>query len=731
VDSTSPVANPAAPKRAVLGVRASLAVLVLGCVLPMAAIAAFLLVDYYARERGQLIASSADRARGIMAAVDLEFDRTQAALQALSTSRQLENGDLQNFHPRAISTLPFIGADSIVVVDRTGALLMSTRRPFGSTLPRIPRTPLLERIVATGQPGVSDLFMGPIAGQLIYTIGVPITASGLVTMTLNATATPDHLNAMLAKQQFDPGWRAAIIDGNGLIVARTHEAKKYTGEKTTEALRRALASGGEGHFKNRTLDGIDVLTFYCRSPHSRWSVAMGIPLDQLTAGLRRSIAWLIGATVAALALGLGLAWLIGGTIAGSVRALITPALGVGAGTFVRIPPLPIKECNELGLALADAASRLGQARADEQETAHRLALAAEAAQIGLWVRDRTTGELWISDQLRAMFGFGPAQRVAVEDIIERVFLDDREQVLDVFARVEHGADRYQMEFRVDAPAAALRWVAAFGSVERNADGVPLRVRGVAIDITLRKQAELDLLARQKEVTVLARVAVLGELSGALAHELNQPLTAILSNAQAGLRFLAQQPPDLGEIDEILRDIVAEDQRAGQVISRLRSLFSQKETPRQCIDLNSVATGVIDLLRNDLINHGATVRTELAALAVWVDADSVQLQQVLINLLINACDAMGEQRERERIITVRAWIDGGIEARLAIHDNGPGIAPDMLESIFTPFLTTKDGGMGLGLSICRNIVQAHHGRLWAENGATGGAVFHVSLPLASA
>jgi C4-dicarboxylate-specific signal transduction histidine kinase len=259
------------------------------------------------------------------------------------------------------------------------------------------------------------------------------------------------------------------------------------------------------------------------------------------------------------------------------------------------------------------------------------------------------------------------------------------------------------------------------------------VRGVSLDITARKLAELDAQQKQKEVTHLGRLAVLGELSGALAHELNQPLTAILSNAQAARRFLERQPPDLAEIDEILRDIVDEDRRAGEVIQRLRRLFDKGGTPRTLVDLNQLTRDVIRLLRNDLINHGIAVHTELSATPVIASADAVQLQQVLINLLMNACDAMAGAAPDDAVIVVRCATVGTEDeaVQLSVVDRGAGIPGADLAHIFDPFYTTKERGMGLGLSICRNIVAAHDGQLWAENNPDVGASVHLRLPQAKA
>jgi PAS domain S-box-containing protein len=451
----------------------------------------------------------------------------------------------------------------------------------------------------------------------------------------------------------------------------------------------------------------------------------------LTGGLRRSLTWLVVVTLAALAAGLALAWRIGGGIAGSVHALIGPAMAVGRGEVQVLPPLAIREAAELGAALQHAAASVRAAQAATRESEQRLALVADAAHLGIWVRDLLRQEIWVSDTWRALFGFAPGETVTLAALLRRVHPDDRAAVQRTLNLSGLQGSRYDIEFRVELPDGAVRWIASHGSVERSSDGSPALVRGVSLDISKRKLAELDVQQKRKEVMHLARVAMLGELSGALAHELNQPLTAILSNAQAAQRFLRREPPELGEVGEILQDIVDEDQRAGEIIRRLRRLFANRETMRQQVGANELVVGVIRILRNDLLNHGVALTVELAPAPLVLQADQVQLQQVLINLLVNACDAMVAAADGGRAITVRVAAEPAEQLHISVSDCGPGIAPAVLERLFEPFYTTKENGMGLGLSICRGIVGAHGGRLWAENGAQGGAVFHLCLPLAMA
>ncbi len=251
-----------------------------------------------------------------------------------------------------------------------------------------------------------------------------------------------------------------------------------------------------------------------------------------------------------------------------------------------------------------------------------------------------------------------------------------------------------------------------------------------IDISERKLAERETARQRNALTHLSRVTLLGELSGSLAHELNQPLTAILSNAQAAQRFLAHDDVDLNELRETLNDIVAEDRRAGEIIQRLHLLFKKSEMPKHSddIDINEVVRDVLKLMRNDLMNQNVTVNTELAQNLPAVTGDRVQLQQVLLNLVLNACEAMTDCDSSERQVLIASKAENVSAVRVSVTDLGGSIPEERMEHVFEPFFTTKEEGMGLGLSICQTIIKTHRGKLWATNNADRGVTFHFSLPV---
>ncbi len=383
--------------------------------------------------------------------------------------------------------------------------------------------------------------------------------------------------------------------------------------------------------------------------------------------------------------------------------------------------------------------RAAQLVDDLRESEERMTLATEAGGVGTWMWNSARNQVWGSARWLDLFGFAPDTALDLEKVFQRIHPDDREAVERAVRRAVEDRGDYAGEYRVVLPDGTQRWLAARGRTYSDAHGNAVRMVGAAIDITARNQAETEATLQRSELAHLSRVATLSELSGSLAHELNQPLAIILTNAQAAQRLLAQQPPDLAEARDILADIVSEDQRAGEVIERLRSLLRPGQAHAQPLSLNEIIEDVLRIARRDLFGRAITVHPSLAETLPHVRGDRIQLQQVLLNLILNACDAMSANPPARRHLTLATtYGDGAV--RMSVSDTGCGLPPDP-EHVFEPFYSTKAQGLGLGLSICRSIVTAHKGRLWAEaRGAedvpdaartvSGGATFHLELPAAA-
>ncbi len=290
-----------------------------------------------------------------------------------------------------------------------------------------------------------------------------------------------------------------------------------------------------------------------------------------------------------------------------------------------------------------------------------------------------------------------------------------------------GGGTWRGEFHNRKKNGELYWESAVISPLHDISGNITHFVAVKEDITERKRAAVESYRDRAEITHLSRVAMLGEMSGSLAHELNQPLTAILSNAQAAQRFLADGKVDINEVRDILKDIVADDLRAGEVIRRLRLLLKKGEVHSLPLDLNEVVQDVLKMVRNDLLNHGITLKTEFAPDLPAVCGDRVQFQQVLLNLLLNSSDAMitNSYAERQVAVQTQRTTAGGV--RVSIRDRGHGLTPEAQTRIFEPFFTTKPTGMGLGLKVCHTIITAHGGQLVGVNNPDKGATFCFELP----
>jgi two-component system sensor kinase FixL len=256
----------------------------------------------------------------------------------------------------------------------------------------------------------------------------------------------------------------------------------------------------------------------------------------------------------------------------------------------------------------------------------------------------------------------------------------------------------------------------------------LRLLGeIFVNALERKRAEAEAARARTELLHVERSLRLNELTGSLAHELNQPLAAILSNAQAALRFLKSDRPDLNEIQEILEDIISDDRRAGGVIRSVRSMMKREEGEKRPINLNDILDDVIQIFRSEAISRNVRLETEFDGSLPPIIGDKAQLEQVLLNIIMNGAEAMSQKTSEQRKLILRTERKDQ-SLRVAVRDFGPGIDKDNLERVFQPFFTTKSAGLGIGLALCSSIIKAHRGRIWAENNPDGGATFIFELPI---
>jgi len=362
----------------------------------------------------------------------------------------------------------------------------------------------------------------------------------------------------------------------------------------------------------------------------------------------------------------------------------------------------------------------------------RLAQAAEVAGLGFSEIDLVGCSSFMDERFHEICGLPAGTQPSLPGLqmwMDHLHPDDRQLVLEERQKMIQGKfDQLSLEYRYLHPAGGLKWIHHMARVVgRDATGKALGLFGVVRDITRHKLIEKETQELRDNLMHLTRVSTLGELSGSLAHELNHPLAIILSNAQAAQALLAEQPPDVAEVQNILMDIVTADRHAGGVIERLLALFRREELTRQTLQLNQVIEEVLQISRADLQGRGVVVARDFGDGLPSVTGDRVQIQQLILNLVLNAAEAMADKPPNKRLLTISTTLR---QERVvaSVRDEGRGLPPDP-DCLFHPFYSTKPRGLGLGLVICRSIVEAHGGRIWAEPNIERGAVFHFELPIA--
>jgi signal transduction histidine kinase len=370
------------------------------------------------------------------------------------------------------------------------------------------------------------------------------------------------------------------------------------------------------------------------------------------------------------------------------------------------------------------ASRLARELLESQRL---LELAASAADLGLCEWNSGTRRLWATRQAHDIFGLAPSPPNAdVRDWLLRIHPDDLPSVEREMEQALSSGSDYVIEFRVCLPAGGTRWVSARGRTELSEPDRRVVVRGVVRDVSALRREQHESQALRSELAHAGRVSMLGQLASSLAHELSQPLGAILRNVEVAELLLEDSRLDVEELKAIVRDIHRDDRRAGEVIDRLRMLLKRRQLDLQPITIDTLVSDVTALVRTDAASRHVVVRQAAEPGLPMVAADRVHLSQVLINLIINGMDAVMTRPVPERWVAVQGRRVSADAVELSVIDSGPGVANEVLPRVFEPFFTTKEKGMGMGLSISRAIVEAHGGRLTVENLPGGGAAFRMQL-----
>jgi signal transduction histidine kinase/CheY-like chemotaxis protein len=360
-----------------------------------------------------------------------------------------------------------------------------------------------------------------------------------------------------------------------------------------------------------------------------------------------------------------------------------------------------------------------------------LAEAQRLTHTGSWTLN-SAGEIYWTEETFRLWAFDPHQPVPDrETILQRVHPRDRERVRERGTKVAREGVDYEEEFRIVLPDGTVRHIHAVGRPVFNARGELIEVVGTHVDVTESKHAEQErerLRQLEADLAHINRVSMMGELAASLAHEIKQPITAAMINAQSSLHYLEGEMPRLEEASESVSSIITNVMRAADIIDRVRSLYGRGTAEREIVDINGIVREIAVLLRDTAGRNSTSIRTKLDAKLPTATADRIQLQQVLMNLMLNGIEAMKDIRGE---LTVASGRDEDGHLLVSVSDSGPGLPEGESERIFEAFFTTKPQGSGMGLSISRRIIEAHGGRLWASPNPGGGATFRFSLPTAPA
>ncbi|MGY3693967.1 PAS domain S-box-containing protein [Bradyrhizobium sp. USDA 3240] len=338
-----------------------------------------------------------------------------------------------------------------------------------------------------------------------------------------------------------------------------------------------------------------------------------------------------------------------------------------------------------------------------------------------------SGEVIWSEETFRIFGFDRAPSIKHATVLQRIHPDDRTRVQRTIDRVSLDGKDFEHGYRLLMPDGAIKYVHARAHAVTTPSG-DTEFIGAVTDVTARKRAEAELHEAQTNLAHVTRVTALGELAASIAHEVNQPLAAVVANAAACLRWLNRAAPDLNEARGAVRSIISDGNRAGEVIQRVRALVNKTTGQMAPLDINEAINQVIGLVQHELQSHLVSLQLDLAPALPPVVADRVQLQQVILNLVVNGIEAMQPVTDRPRELVIRTRQDDAGQILVTVTDCGVGVATEHAERLFDAFYTTKASGMGMGLSICRSIVEAHRGRLSMSGNIGPGTTFQFTLPL---
>ncbi|MDP1954755.1 MAG: ATP-binding protein [Polaromonas sp.] len=703
-------------------IRSRLVLLTIACMAPAFLLATAVLYHNYQQQRAVLIKDAAESSRALVRLIDREFGTVEVLLSTLATSPSLRTGEHGAFQAQAEQVIKRSFINNIALIAPSGQQLMNTVIPFGQRLPMTGVMAQTQRVVQTGQSEISGLLMGAALKRSISNVAVPVFSGSTVTHSLSGVILPDHFQKLLVSYGLPGDQVVVVFDRSSTIVARSHDIERFRGKTVAPGLASRLQEVNEDTFEVVTLEGIQVVTSFYRSPSSGWGVAIGIPEKSLTADLRRSLAILIGLTVLLLGASLLVALTIAGRIAGAVRALRDPALGLGYGEAVHVQPQYILEIDEVGEALGKASALLQESIQSLSDNEARFRGVVESAMDAIMTANEEGNIVMFNAAAATMFAcpVGQAMGLPVTTFVPRRFHAHHAEVL-----------RNQKEKSGNSSGHDDGSVGVTVGLRMNGEEFPAEVSlssVVALGSVLNTFIIRDVGRRVAAYKALERSNLdLQQFAYVASHDLKTPLRSIAGFVQLLERNHSAKLDEKG---------LALIQRTGIAVRRLEQLTEdllsyariEAEAKRfEPVDMAEVARDVALLLDAPIQTAGAVLT--VGDLPV-VLGDRTQLAQLLLNLLGNSlkyCRDRAPEVEVSAVLKGREWV-------FSVKDNGIGIAAKHHEKVFEVFkrLHTQNEypGTGIGLAVCRRVVEGHGGKIWVTSESGVGSTFSFTLPVYS-
>jgi PAS domain S-box-containing protein len=678
----------------------------------------------YQHERDQIAQSTLATVRALVSALDQDLAGTTAAAQVLAESPSLSSGDLAEFYREAKRVLPLLGASAVVLADAGGQQIINTRVSYGMPLPARAERINHNKIVETGLPSVSDLFIGAISKTPLLNIDVPVFRDRRVVYTLGVVVEPARLNDLLQHQRLPEGWVATITDSSGVIVARPRNPE-LVGQRVPQRLS-AMTPWQPGLVEAHRVDGTPIILGFRKSEVSNWTVAIGVPISELYSKPNSVLLYGAASVVCALMIGLVTATYQSRRIARAVQGLIPSALALGRGEAPNAPRLDVCETDDVARAL-ELAHELLQERTLQRDSAEMTVaarslademfrLAVEACPNGMLMYDASGKILMVNSEIEKQFGYARDELIGQPVAIlvpERYRLQHTRQQQQFMLKPEtrrmdaalerFGRRKDGTEFPVEVGLNPIR------------AGEELMVLGVVVDVSERRRTErlkdefVATVSHELRTPLTSIAGSLGLLIGQWARNMPESAARLLALAHANSQRLARLVNDILDIEKI---------ESGHVIFNLRR-----------VEVRSLVAQVIEDHQGYADHHGVRVELDAESDDADANADSERLSQAVANLLSNAI-----KFSRTGGVVRVAVENHGDTLRIAVRDHGPGIPDEFKSHVFEKFAQAdatdarQKGGTGLGLCIVKQIVERLGGKVGFEDAPGGGAIFYVDLPV---